>query len=116
MSAGSLFATGDVDAGGGEVFDELLRRPGLSISRIVSLGQATPPGHWYDEPMGEWVVLLAGEAGLLIEGEAEARTLQPGDWVDLPPHCRHRVEWTAPDGQTIWLAVHYAAVPAAERR
>lgn len=109
IAAGQLFATAAVDCGAGEVFDELLRRPGLSIARIVSAGQATPAAQWYDEPVGEWVVLLAGEAGLLIEGEAQVRTLKPGDWVDLPPHCRHRVEWTAAEGQTVWLAVHYAA-------
>lgn len=106
--AGNLFS--DIVCGdGGERFDALLSRPGLRIERIVSAGQASPPGFWYDQPAGEWVVLLAGEARLRIEGEAQARTLAPGDWIHLPPHCRHRVEWTAPGRQTIWLAVHYDA-------
>ncbi len=94
-------------AANAEAFEQLLGTPNLRIERIVSLGQASPPGFWYDDPDGEWVVLLAGEARLLIEGEASPRTLKPGDWVDLPPHCRHRVEWTAPDRETVWLAVHY---------
>jgi len=94
-------------AANAEAFEQLLATPNLRIERIVSLGQASPPGFWYDDPDGEWVVLLAGEARLLIEGEASSRTLKPGDWVDLPPHCRHRVEWTSPDRETVWLAVHY---------
>lgn len=90
-----------------EQFTELLSRPGVHVSRIVSTGQASPEGFWYDQDDGEWVVLLTGEARLSIEGESEPRTLMPGDWIDLPPHCRHRVEWTAPDRETVWLAIHY---------
>jgi cupin 2 domain-containing protein len=52
-------------------------------------------------------VLLAGEAGLLLEGEDAPRALKPGDWIELPPHCRHRIEWTSCSQATIWLAVHY---------
>ena len=91
-----------------EVFTELLSRPGLRIERIVSSGQTSPPGYWYDAPTGEWIMLLAGEAHLRVEGEAQVRMLKPGDWMDLPPHCRHRVEWTLPDQPTLWLAVHYS--------
>lgn len=98
--------TSETDA---EVFTSLLSKAGVRIERIVSTGQASPPGFWYDQPEGEWVVLLAGEARLMIDGEDVARTLKPGDWLDLSPHCRHRVEWTAPDQQTVWLAVHYRA-------
>lgn len=32
--------------------------------------------------------------------------MHPGDWAVLPAHCRHRVAWTAPDRETVWLAVH----------
>ncbi len=96
-------------AGSEERFQEILRRPGASIERIVSAGQATPAGEWYDQGWDEWVLLLAGSAGLLLEGEAEPRTLLPGDYLLLPAHCRHRVEWTDQDLQTVWLAVHFAA-------
>ena len=106
-TSGSMFSGKQTDDGGGERFDEILSRPGLRIERIVSAGQASPPGFWYDQPQGEWVMLVSGEARLLIEGEAQARMLHPGDWVHLPPHCRHRVEWTPADRQTVWLAVHY---------
>ncbi|MCX7628781.1 MAG: cupin domain-containing protein [Geminicoccaceae bacterium] len=91
-----------------ERFETLLETPSVRIERIVSLGQSSPAGFWYDQPEGEWVVLLAGEAALEIEGEPQPRRLRPGDWVWLPPHCRHRVVWTAPDRPSIWLAVHLA--------
>jgi cupin 2 domain-containing protein len=80
--------------------------PGTSIERIISTGQASPPGFWYDQDWTEWVVLLAGSAGLLIEGEDAPRILAPGDYVEIPPNVRHRVEWTAAEGPTVWLAVH----------
>jgi cupin 2 domain-containing protein len=80
--------------------------PGARIERIVSTGQASPPGFWYDQDWAEWVVVLAGSARLLIEGEAEPRILAPGDYLEIPPHVRHRVEWTDGAESTIWLAVH----------
>jgi cupin 2 domain-containing protein len=92
---------------GAENLSQLLDRPGLRIERIVSTGQCSPPDFWYDQPEGEWVLLLAGAARLHLAGEPEPRLLHPGDWLDLPPHCRHRVAWTHPDQPTIWLAVHY---------
>jgi cupin 2 domain-containing protein len=92
-----------------EQFTDLLAVPGLRLERIVSLGQATPPGEWLDQDRAEWVILLRGAAGLLFEGEASVRDLKPGDYVTIPAHCRHRVEWTTPDEPTVWLALHYAA-------
>jgi cupin 2 domain-containing protein len=81
--------------------------PGGRIERIVSTGQASPPGFWYDQDGPEWVVLLAGGARLRIEGESAAQALGPGDYLELPAHVRHRVEWTDPDRPTVWLAVHW---------
>lgn len=95
------------DAGAAERIDELLTRPGLRIERIVSLGQASPPGFWYDQDQGEWVILLAGGARLRFADEAEPRLLQSGDCLDITPHRRHRVEWTDPGTPTVWLAVFY---------
>jgi cupin 2 domain-containing protein len=79
---------------------------GAKIERIVSTGQASPPGFWYDQDATEWVFLIAGSAGLLIEGERFARVLGPGDFMEIPAHVRHRVEWTDAGKPTIWLAVH----------
>jgi cupin 2 domain-containing protein len=84
----------------------LAQWPGVRVERSVSTGQASPPGFWYDQDWPEWVVLLAGSAGLLIEGDTAPRILGPGDCVEIPPHVRHRVEWTDADQPTIWLAVH----------
>ena len=90
-----------------ETFTTLAERPGAVVERIVSTGQASPPGFWYDQDGTEWVIVLAGAAGLSIEGEPEPRTLRAGDWIELPPRLRHRVEWTEADPPTVWLAVHW---------
>ncbi|WP_265949725.1 cupin domain-containing protein [Dechloromonas sp. A34] len=92
-----------------EQFTELLARPGLRIERIVSSGQASPPGFWYDQPDGEWVLVVQGEASLRFADEDQPRQLKAGDFIDIAAHRRHRVEWTTPEQQTIWLAIHYAA-------
>jgi cupin 2 domain-containing protein len=95
------------EVGTGECVDLLLARPGLRIERIVSHGQASPPGFWYDQAEGEWVLLLAGTARLRFADEADARLLGPGDFLDIAPPRRHRVEWTDPAVATVWLAVFY---------
>ncbi|WP_434516833.1 cupin [Dechloromonas sp. ARDL1] len=91
-----------------ELFSELLKRPGVRIERIVSTGQASPPGFWYDQPEGEWVLLLQGEAGIRFEDAPEPLALTPGDFLEIAPHRRHRVEWTHPGQATVWLAIHFA--------
>lgn len=85
----------------------LLANENVRIERIVSTGQASPPGFWYDQEWAEWVLLLTGAAGLLFDGEAEPRVLRPGDHVLIAAHRRHRVAWTDPEHPTVWLAVHY---------
>jgi cupin 2 domain-containing protein len=92
-----------------ELTELLWGRPGLRIERIVSTGQASPEGAWYDQDADEFVLLVAGAARLLIAGETLERELHPGDWLLLPAHCRHRVTWTEPDKPTVWLAIHVAA-------
>jgi cupin 2 domain-containing protein len=95
-----------------EVFQVFARGAAWRLERIVSTGQATAEGEWYDQDDWEWVVLLQGGAGVRIEGEAETRSLGPGDWLHIPGHLRHRVDWTAADGPTVWLALHHDAAPA----
>lgn len=90
----------------GEITTLLAGRPGLRIERIISTGQASPPGFWYDQTDDEWVLLITGGAGLEVEGDG-ITTLAPGDWLLLPAHCRHRVAWTDPASPTVWLAVHF---------
>lgn len=91
----------------GERIVELTRGQSVRIERIVSLGQASPPGFWYDQEEGEWVMVVEGAARLEVEGRGEI-VLGAGDWIDLPAHTRHRVAWTQPDAVTVWLAVFYA--------
>jgi cupin 2 domain-containing protein len=91
-----------------EIIQVLLATAHFRLERIVSAGQATPPGEWYDQDTHEWVALLTGGAGLRFEDEAEPRVLSPGDYLLIPAHRRHRVEWTDPDTPTVWLALHYS--------
>jgi len=71
------------DARVAEQVERLLTRPGLRVERIVSFGQASPPGFWYDQAEGEWLVLLAGAAKVRFAEELEPRLLRPGDWLDI---------------------------------
>ena len=88
-----------------ELCERLLPDRGVLIERIISTGQASPPGFWYDQDRDEWVVLLQGQAGLAWDN-GRTQTLQPGDWLLIPAHERHRVEWTSQEPACIWLAVH----------
>jgi cupin 2 domain-containing protein len=90
-----------------EMFTEVLSRPGVRIERIVSTGQFTPADKPYRQGHDEWVLLLAGSAGLRIEGEDE-RSVRPGDHVLIAAHRSHWVTWTAKNEPTIWLAVHFS--------
>jgi cupin 2 domain-containing protein len=90
-----------------EQIEELLSAPNVRIERIVSTGHATAAGEWYDQDRAEWVLLLAGSAGLLFEGDTQLVVLEPGNYVHIPAHRRHRVEWTNPAMPTVWLAIHY---------
>ncbi len=96
------------DAAQGEVFEALVTGEELLVERIVSQGQASPPGFWYEQARAEWVLLLQGAARLQWEDGSEA-ALQPGDHVLIAAGRRHRVAWTDPSGPTVWVAVHFAA-------
>ncbi len=87
-----------------ELVETLLAAPNLRIERIVSRGHSSPEGFWYDQQTSEWVLLIAGAARLRFEKELVE--MQPGSFVHIPAHKRHRVEWTDPNQPTIWLAIH----------
>jgi cupin 2 domain-containing protein len=89
-----------------EIFTEILTRRNIRIERIVSTGQSTPPDQPHRQGHDEWVLLLAGSAGLRIEGEDE-RDLRSGDHVLIAANRAHWVTWTAKDKPTVWLAVHF---------
>jgi mannose-6-phosphate isomerase-like protein (cupin superfamily) len=93
------------EAKGAEAFDDLLKRPGIRIERIVSRGQATPKDAPMVQDWDEWVVLLEGAAGIRVEDSAEVR-LAPGDHLLIAAGQKHWVTWTARDRPSVWLAVH----------
>lgn len=109
--SGNLFAgiPARLDA---EAFGLLYLGPGVRIERILSRGQSTPAGTWYDQPGDEWVALLAGHAELEFD-DGSRRALLPGDWLLLPAHCRHRVATTSTEPAAVWLAVHIEPGPPA---
>lgn len=90
-----------------ELFTTLLDATNVRIERIVSHGHASPEGFWYDQDQHEWVVVLKGQARLRFEDDEQSVEMKPGDFVNIPAHKKHRVEWTTPDEPTIWLAVFY---------
>ena len=89
-----------------EHLQTILADASVRIERIVSRGHASPEGFWYDQDQHEWVVVLTGAARLRVEGDQPV-VMKPGDFIKIPAHTKHRVEWTTPDEPTIWLAVHY---------
>lgn len=89
-----------------ELFESILKRAPIRIERIISRGHITPEGQWYDQDVDEWVMLVQGKATILYEHGHESITLNAGDYVLIPAHTRHRVNWTPPDTDTVWLAIH----------
>jgi cupin 2 domain-containing protein len=88
-----------------EVTETLLQAKSVRIERIVSQGHASPAGFWFDQDQHEWVLLVQGAARLrFAEG---VRELKPGDFLNIPAHHKHRVDWTTPNEPTIWVAVYY---------
>lgn len=86
--------------------------PHMRVERIVSYGHASGDDFWYDQAEDEWVMVLMGEGVLEIDGEAQHRTLGPGDAINLPAHTKHRVVSTPSDTATVWLAIFAGATAA----
>lgn len=89
-----------------ELFEEIVSKGGVKIERIVSFGHTTPEYEWYDQRSNEWVILLQGEAIISFLNEDDV-SLKAGDYINIPAHKKHRVSWTKPDEESIWLAVYY---------
>ena len=90
-----------------ESIHTLLNTNSVRVERIISRGHASPEGFWYDQESHEWVLLVSGAARVRFEGE-EPFEMRPGSYINIPPHRRHRVEWTHPEQTTVWLAIHYS--------
>ena len=89
-----------------ERFETLFRSKNVKVERIVSRGDATPKGKWLRGRRGEWVMVLGGRAKLRFKAGNGIVTMKPGDHLFIPAGTAHRVEWTLPRKNTVWLAVH----------
>ena len=89
-----------------ELFETLIKNQKLHIERIVSCGQTTPDAQWYDQSQNEWVMVLQGAAKIKM-ADGTIIDLTKGDYLNIPAYTKHRVEWTQPETETIWLAIHY---------
>ena len=93
-----------------ELVETLFDAKGFRLERIVSHGHASPDDFWYDQQQHEWVILLKGAAILRFENQESRIEMKPGDFINIPAHQKHRVQWTSPDTTTVWLAVHYDGI------
>lgn len=91
-----------------EVVQVLRYSENVRIEKIISKGQKSPEGFWYDQDQSEWVILLRGYAELIFEGNNEIIKLRPGNYLNIPAHQKHRVEKTDEKEITIWLAIFYS--------
>jgi cupin 2 domain-containing protein len=90
-----------------ELVETLCQAEHVRLERIVSRGHASPPDFWYDQDWHEFVLLVSGRARLAFADGTPSVELEPGDWLAIKAHARHRVEWTDPGQDTVWLAAHY---------
>jgi cupin 2 domain-containing protein len=88
-----------------EFFQTIISSDEISIECIISKGHKSEQNSWYDQDRNEWVLLLKGAARL--EFTNKTLNLKPGDYVNILAHEKHRVDWTTPDEETIWLAIFY---------
>ncbi|OZG71663.1 cupin [Hahella sp. CCB-MM4] len=89
-----------------EVFERLAGNSQVKIERIISLGHRSPETGWYDQEQHEWVMVVKGEAVISFDNGNDVR-LRTGDYLDIPARQKHKVSWTDPENETIWLAVFY---------
>lgn len=89
-----------------EIFENLVQSKDIKIERIISKGHTSPESGWHDQEQNEWVIILKGEAIISFEAEKEI-ILGAGNYINIPAHTKHKVSWTNPKTETIWLAIHY---------
>jgi cupin 2 domain-containing protein len=106
INSGNLFSNIPIHMDD-EVFETILASDKCEIKRIVSKGNQSPLDYWYDQEKNEWVMVLKGAAALKFKNGNKILKMMPGDFVHIPAHFKHRVEWTDPEIETIWLAVYF---------
>jgi cupin 2 domain-containing protein len=89
---------------GVETLHPLLQNPALRLEQLVSRGQASAQGFWYDQPTDEWVMLVRGTATLDF-GDDGMLEIKSGDSLTIPARQRHRVEMVSDDA--VWVALHF---------
>ena len=89
-----------------ELFTQLVEGEAFRVERIVSRGHISPESGWYDQHEHEWVIVVQGEARLSFP-DGQIEHLVAGSYLNIPARTRHKVIWTAPDVDTVWLAIHY---------
>ncbi|MDX2320351.1 MAG: cupin domain-containing protein [Moritella sp.] len=89
-----------------EVFEDLVSSDKVKIERIISKGHTSPDFCWYDQEQSEWVIVISGSAIIGFDDKPPV-TLKAGDYLNIPAHQKHKVAWTDPNVETVWLAVHY---------
>jgi cupin 2 domain-containing protein len=90
-----------------ELIQEIFASGNIRIERIISKGHSSPEDFWYDQKENEWVMVLRGRARLQFFDDSTPIDLNDGDYLNIPSHKKHRIEWTDPDIETVWLAVFY---------
>ena len=88
-----------------ELCQTLLTSSSVRIERIISQGHCSAEDFWFDQSQDEWVLLMQGQARLAFS-DGSVIALTAGDYLLIPAHCKHRVDWTTPATETIWLAIH----------
>ena len=94
-----------------ELIETIAQTESLRIERIISRGHKSDPDAWYDQDTHEFVLLLQGRARLQFAEDNTCASLRPGDYLVIPAHQQHRVDWTSPEHDTVWLTVHYKEGP-----
>lgn len=88
----------------GEIIEELHKGSNVRIERIVSSGNVSPDGFWYDQEEDEWVLLITGTAVLAFEDNRTVE-LKAGDTLFIGAHEKHRIINTSSDPKCIWICV-----------
>jgi len=103
----NIFDLHAVDFSNNEEITEIITQGNfLRIERIISAGQTTPDGFWYDQNEHEFVMVLQGEAKIVLEDNKE-QLFKTGDYINIPAHVKHRVTYTSSEPKCIWLAIFY---------
>ncbi len=106
MEISNFFNHEKLPTGEEEIFNTLCNSSTVKIEKIISKGQVTPEGIWYDSDRTEWVMLMQGKASLLFDNNKSVH-LKTGDYLLIPAGLKHRVTYTSTEPVCLWIAVHF---------